>query len=89
MITVATLAVPMRSVASGLGCNHCEVGRPIERIKSRAGLIKLCLECVLLWFPGRAAGWWEERHAPYSDHLGDSLDAAAEKECREAVKAEF
>ena len=69
----------------GRGCDHCENGKPIERIKSRAGLVELCLECVLLWFPGRKVAWWEERHAPYADHLGDALEAAREKAFQAAV----
>jgi len=78
----------MRIVAAeGYGCDHCEVGRPIERIKTRAGhVVKLCLECVRLWFPGRSVDWWEERHAPFRDHVGDALDAAIKNELARAYQ---
>ena len=42
-------------VRAGRGCDHCETGVPVESIKSRMSLVKLCLEYVMLWFPGRAA----------------------------------
>lgn len=53
----------------GNGCDHCIPGRPIEKVRSRGHIIKLCLECVLGWFPGYGVAWWEERHAPYADYV--------------------
>ena len=48
----------------GKGCYHCVWGIPIDEIRSRAGVVKLCLECVLLCFPGKSVTWWEVRHIP-------------------------
>ena len=70
MSTPNPMSLAWSRAAEGRGCDHCPVGRPIEYIKTRGGrVIKLCLECVLRWFPGRTVAWWEERHAPYSDHV--------------------
>lgn len=52
----------------GKGCWHCETGRPIEYIDR----IALCLECVMLWFPGRSVEWWEARHTHYADHESET-----------------
>ena len=64
----------------GQGCWFCEHGRPVEHVESRAGNVALCLECVLRWFPGRSADWWEARHAPLRDHLGDRLKEAIQQQ---------
>lgn len=53
----------------GAGCHHCVPGVPIERIETRHGTVALCLECVLRWFPGKDVHWWEDRHAPFLDHV--------------------
>jgi hypothetical protein len=61
------------------GCDRCTA--PIMvKIESSAGLVELCLACTLRWFPGRDAAWFEERHAPFRDHLGDRIKAAWERE---------
>ena len=73
--------------AFGRGCTHCEVGHPVEEIKSRAGHIHLCLECVLWWFPGKSVAWWEERHAPFADHLSDKIEEVLERMYQEALAA--
>lgn len=52
----------------GQGCSHCEVGIPITHITSPGRDLHLCLECTMLWFPGKDTEWWESRHAPYADH---------------------
>lgn len=75
----------MLSAEEGCGCAHCLVGRPIEKVNSRYGLVELCLECVLLWFPGRSVAWWEERHAPYRDHLSDAVKRSEERELERAI----
>lgn len=71
----------------GKGCEHCEVGVPIEKIQLGRGkrkvVFELCLECVMLWFPDKTVEWWEARHAPFKDHPGDALKRAAEKERKE------
>lgn len=71
----------------GRGCWHCEVGVPVERIESRRGVIALCLECVLLWFPGKTVEWWEARHRPFRDHVGEALKRSRKKEWLDHVKA--
>ena len=71
----------------GKGCAHCEIGHPIEKIQLGRGksklVIELCLECVMLWFPDKTVDWWEARHAPFKDHVGDALKRAREKERKE------
>ena len=37
-------------VLQGQGCDHCEVGSPITRVESPAGVVRLCLECEVFWF---------------------------------------
>ena len=70
--------------AIGQGCFHCEVGIPIEEVRSKAGRVKICLECCLLWFPGRSVAWWEARHAHLSDHVEDALQRSFDKEANAA-----
>lgn len=77
------------AAAEGLGCDHCERGVPITFVDSRAGgRTALCLGCTIAWFPARTVEWWEARHRPMSDHLGDRLDAAELIERRERVAME-
>jgi len=64
----------------GHGCNHCVTGHPIIYVRSRAGSVSLCLECFLLWFPGRGGDWFEQRHLPFRDHIGDALERALERQ---------
>ncbi len=67
----------MLDAREGQGCDHCEVGVPIEYVQMPSGqVVQLCLECVMLWFPGWTVADWEARHAPYRDHLSDRLAAA-------------
>lgn len=73
--------------AFGRGCTHCELGVPVEKINSWAGFINLCLECVLLWFPGRAVDWWEAHHAPFRDHVTNAIKRANENAGKQAVSA--
>ena len=73
----------MLDATEGHGCHHCEVGVPVERIESRRGkVIALCLECVLLWFPGKTVEWWEACHTPFLDHVDEALRRSREKEKR-------
>jgi len=58
--------------AVGHGCDHCEMGKPITEVWSRAGTVRLCLECTMLWFPGRDGQWFEERHTSLSKHKKSS-----------------
>jgi len=64
----------------GYGCNHCVPGHPIVYVRSRAFTVSLCLECCFLWFPGRDAQWFEERHRPFRDHVRDALKRSCGKE---------
>ena len=77
----------MLEAAFGRGCQHCETGVPVEKIKSRAGFIRLCLECVLLWFPRKSVSWWEARHAPMADHLSDKIEKMVCLEFQRALAA--
>lgn len=67
----------------GRGCSHCEIGQPIDYSERSKVVIKICLECVLLWFAGWTVTEWEASHAPFADHLGDHIEAAIEKEMRD------
>ncbi len=55
----------------GQGCNTCLDGVPITVVLTFHGGVthrhQLCLQCTLLWFPGKTVDWWEERHTPYED----------------------
>lgn len=74
--------------AMGRGCHHCVVGVPVEHIESRRGkVLALCLECVLLWFPGRTVTWWEARHTVFLDHVDEALRRSREKETARHLKA--
>lgn len=66
--------------AYGLGCNHCEVGVPITFVSAPSGVVSLCLECTLFWFPQWSVSDWEERHSPYRNHLDDKLAEAIRRE---------
>lgn len=74
----------MLDAVIGNGCTHCEPGHPVETIQVGRGkhkvIITLCLECVMLWFPGKTVAWWEARHAPFKDHIAAALRKAAAKE---------
>lgn len=70
------------NAAMGSGCSHCEVEDPITKIASRAGLVKLHLGCTLRRFPNRDTVWFEERHAPFRDHILYRMKQAAENELR-------
>lgn len=72
----------MMRVTMGKGCAHCEHGHPVEKLEGSWGdrQIKLCLECVLAWFPGKDVTWWEDHHAPMADHVADAITAAHERE---------
>ncbi|KKN78116.1 hypothetical protein LCGC14_0353430 [marine sediment metagenome] len=71
----------------GRGCSHCEIGQPIDYFERSKIMIKLCLECVLIWFAGWTVIDWEANHAPLADHLGDRLDEAMKKELRDGLRA--
>ena len=71
----------------GRGCSHCEIGQPIDYSQRSKVTIKLCLECVLLWFAGWTVTEWEAHHAPLADHLGDCIEAAIDKELRDGMNA--
>ena len=71
----------------GRGCAHCEEGHPIYRVRSPAGSFRLCLECVLLWFPGRGGDWFEEHHRHFADHLDEALKRAREREAERNLAA--
>lgn len=70
----------------GRGCSHCEIGQPIDYSERSKVVIKICLECVLLWFVGWTVTDWETNHAPLADHLGDRLDEAMKKELIKGLK---
>ncbi len=75
--------------ARGRGCAHCERGQPIEDIETAGRRIKfsLCLECVLVWFPGKDVAWWEDHHAPFADHVVAAIQRAAAREFEELMKS--
>ena len=77
--------------AVGKGCWFCETGIPIEQVQTKRGgrKIALCLECVMRWFPTWTVEQWELRHAPFADHLDDSLKAAMAKDWAAVVQAEL
>ncbi len=65
----------------GRGCQHCEVGLNIEEVETKDGArVRLCVECVLLWFEGKDITWWEDNHALFRDHVSDRMRAARERE---------
>ena len=68
------------TVASGRGCRQCERGAPTTRIESPAGVVVLCLECTLRWFPGRNGSWFEEQLSLFRDHFRDRAKRAAKRE---------
>lgn len=70
----------------GRGCSHCEIGIPIDYTKRGRTVVRLCLECVLIWFMGWTVNDWEVHHAPLADHLGDRIEAAIEKETRDGLR---
>ncbi len=71
----------------GRGCSHCEFGTPIDYSERSRNTVKLCLECVLIWFAGWTVTDWEAHHAPLADHLGDRIEASMKKELIEGLKA--
>ncbi len=76
----------LTDAAKGKGCSHCERGIPIDFSERSKVMIKLCLECVLVFFRGWTITKWEAQHAPLADHLGDRLDAIVEKEMKDGMK---
>ena len=76
----------MSSPYEGRGCHHCQVGIPITYVASPAGVVKLCLECTKV-STGRDVLWFEERHSPCRDHVGDALVAAYEAQKRAGLSA--
>lgn len=73
--------------AKGRGCSHCTIGQPIDYSERSKVVIKLCLECVLIWFAGWTVTDWEASHAPFADHLDDRIRAAIEKEMSDGLRA--
>lgn len=61
-------------------CDHCDDPHIVERVDSRAGRVRLCLSCSLLWFPGKSVAWWEARHTGFIDHVEARLKWARERE---------
>jgi len=48
----------------GRGCRHCETGEDIALVIAPAGKVRICFNCIHLWFPGRTRQWvaeWLER----------------------------
>ncbi len=75
-------------VATGKGCDHCVVGRPITYVENRGGRkLSLCLECTMWWFPGRDITWWEDRHQPFKDHVREALKRAGAAELERCYQA--
>ena len=78
----------------GRGCHHCEEGHPIGRFEQKSGLqVALCLDCLLAWFPGKDAAWFEEQHTPLQDHLYVAFKRGAKADeehfrqwCEDAVR---
>ncbi len=65
----------------GRGCQHCEVGVDIEEIETKdCARVRLCVECVLVWFEGKDITWWEANHALFRDHVSDRIRAARKRE---------
>ena len=71
--------------AEGRGCSHCETGYAIEEVRSPAGTVHLCLECVMRWFPGKDVAWWEARHAPLLDHVEMALRRSLARDLAQAA----
>ena len=65
-------------------CDRCDQD-PIVFVYSPAGAIELCLEHVKPSIP--SVEWWEERHMPLADHLGDALERAIEAQKAAGPKA--
>ncbi len=80
------IAERLTDAAKGRGCSHCEFGIPIDYSERSRRIVKLCLECVLIWFAGWTVTDWEDNHAPLADHLGDRLEAAIKKQLKEGLK---
>ena len=76
--TVETEPIVVIDAKDGRGCDHCETGVPITRVRYGRCIVDLCLECTMLWFPGKTIEWFETQHAPYRDHLGRALEKAFE-----------
>ena len=61
------------------GCDRC-ADPIVTKVESKAGTVELCLSHTMAWFPGRDAAWFEERHAPFQDHLAEKMRLSAENE---------
>ena len=70
----------------GNGCRYCEPGHPVTTIYSPVGNVKLCLECTMIWFPGRSIEWWESKHTPFLDHVEDAKRRAHEKQIKDGIE---
>ena len=60
---------------SAHGCDSC-AGPIITKIEPKAGTVELCLTHTLAWFPGKDTAWFEDRHAPFRDHLAARMRAS-------------
>ena len=56
------------------------------RIGARGGhVVRLCIGCLLEWFPGRSPAWLEERLDYYIDHVDYGLAVAQWKETQRTI----
>ncbi len=82
----------MLDAREGRGCSHCEDGVPMAYFSFGRGIVRLCIGCLMEWFPGKTAGWLEERLDYYMDHLDYKLAMAQWKEYPQGdkpVKSKF
>lgn len=63
------------------GCSHCELGTPMAYFQRRyGGVIRLCIDCLMQWFPGKTAEWLEERLSHFIDHVAYAQAVAFRKQ---------
>ena len=48
-------------------------------------VVRLCIGCLLEWFPGRSPAWLEERLDYYIDHVDYGLAVAQWKETQRTI----
>ena len=65
----------------GRGCSHCEDGTPMAYFQRvGGGIIRLCVDCLMQWFPSVSTDWIEERLGYFIDHIDYRLAMAHWKE---------
>ena len=53
---------------TGRGCSHCETGTPMCHTRTGTHIVRLCMMCLMAWFPSKSAEWIEERLGLFIDH---------------------